>query len=145
MTGSQQKVSHQMWHDSLSIDNSLADQEHKRQLDVISQILYAREANLSSEDVEKLFYDLANDLVLHCFHEEIMMEKIGYPEKASHTKDHHSIFSVLASLGAEVEKDKEGSKEKFFRYISGYIVSHINTHDRALAAFRKQQKELGSD
>lgn len=133
-----------IWHESLSIDGGETDKEHKHHLDVISRILHAKDMKIPRMDVSALFYELTNHLVLHCFHEEILMSKVDYPDRDKHVKEHHSIFEIVATLGASIEKNDEDSEGKFFHYICGYVVNHINTHDRALATFCRDQSQLTS-
>lgn len=120
---------------SLEIGIPTVDAEHREQLDRMARL---QDAILGGGDPEKIADDLESltDYIdAHFTSEQILMREQAYPDFAAHLREHDTAVELLRSLEARVRSGDASASADVVSALKGWLVSHIDRADRALAAF----------
>ena len=73
-------------------------------------------------------------VIFHFDNEEDLMKKIGYADMDSHVKEHRAFNDYATQLIGEFVGGKDIDLEALYSYIVDWLVQHIATVDKKLAA-----------
>ncbi len=128
-----------IWSDLFSVDNELLDDDHKA---MIVRMNHVNEAVLTG-DLAKMQHTLdileqhAKD---HFAREETIMRTSGYDEQEAHRAAHEKLLQEFQTQAARILERKAGSPAEVFKNLKHWILEHIVTMDRRLAAHIARKK-----
>lgn len=120
---------------SLEIGIPSVDAEHREQLD---RMVRLRDAILGGGNPESIADDLESltDYVdAHFTSEQILMREQAYPDYAAHVREHDTAVELLRNLEIRVRSGDATASAEVLTALKGWLVSHIDRADRALAGF----------
>ncbi|HJV35148.1 hemerythrin family protein [Geomonas sp.] len=125
------------WQDSLSIGVLEIDIQHKLLFDKFNAFLAACDAEAENDAIFRLFWFVEAYAVTHFGQEEKLMQEVRYPGIEMHRQRHQEFTSEVARL-KEVLKNEGPSPtviSTMTDFVSGWLVDHISTMDRAIANY----------
>ena len=120
---------------NLDIGIPSVDAEHREQLARMSRL---QEAILAGGDPEAIADDLESltDYIdAHFTSEQILMREQAYPDYAAHLREHDTAIDLLRKLESRVRSGDATASADVLMALKGWLVSHIDRADRALAGF----------
>ncbi len=119
-----------IWNEGLSVGIERIDDDHKKIINVLEQVINAIENDCSIEQIENTFSDLENYVVQHFSYEESFMAQIGYEHLEEHKKSHQKFIRKIASLKEQLlTQDIREIAESISFYLRHWIVNHIIDED----------------
>lgn len=128
---------HIPWHDSYKVGIETIDNQH-RHLFEIADVLYGvitSGKEPSKAVVKKLLDQLAEYVVMHFSHEEVLMNDTHYPASGGHKKAHILFTDAVKKVIADFSNGKTIDLEELYAFISDWLVEHIILVDRSLGAY----------
>jgi hemerythrin len=93
-----------VWREQMSVHNRLIDKEHKYLIDQIN----ALEVAINSKDNHDILIEILNHLMdytkTHFEHEEVIQQKIDYPEIAKHKEEHHRLIKEFTAIKVKLDE-----------------------------------------
>jgi hemerythrin len=118
------------------------DEEHRRILAIINQMIEHPEALEGSESVSDILVQLTKYASEHFDHEERMLEEHGFPDLAAQRKEHHDFRRKIASYCLNVmnERDRQGNApEDLLRFLKRWWNDHILSSDMKYRPYFEQR------
>lgn len=132
------------WNKTLSTGILWQDSQHKELFKRIDSLLDAMHAGLGKEEVKRLFRFLDEYFVIHFEAEERAMNSAGYPDMLAHLAEHTRFIDDIAELKKRcVAGITTALILKTQREVQDWLVNHIGTTDKAMAAFILKSGRLG--
>lgn len=124
--------------ESLYTGNELIDGEHKELIDRVNKLVESCETGKEKVTAVKTLDFLMDYTEFHFADEEKLQEKEGYDKLAQHKEQHDGFKESVEELRQMLEEE-EGPTDAFVeavnKNISQWLVNHIQTWDKAVAAF----------
>jgi hemerythrin-like metal-binding protein len=117
------------WDQSLDIDVSAMNDEHKQILDAMNRIHDATEAGRTGEEINRLVARLGAICVAHFKDEEAYMASIGYPGLTNHKFVHVRLLERYADHAAQIKAAGGCADHSFFHFLRHWLTSHIKGID----------------
>ncbi|MBI5093979.1 MAG: hemerythrin family protein [Candidatus Hydrogenedentes bacterium] len=125
------------WSDSLCVDESLIDEQHKTWIQKLNDVSVAIEAHQGPTRIAEALEFLNEYTSFHFSTEERYMAKYAYPDSAEHLKKHADLKKALADL--ELEYEEEGATHLLAQSIDffavNWLVNHITETDVKLGVY----------
>ncbi len=118
------------WGDKFSVGISMIDEGHKKLIDILNKIIYAKEHSDNKEELEEVLEEMTKFALEHFETEEAYMKEFNYPDYKYHSKEHYHFFTrTMAYFERVVNGDYHISNE-LIEYLKQWIVHHIQGSDR---------------
>ena len=92
------------WDDSLSVGSTLMDDHHKRLFDIFNRIHEAMKAGRGGEVIQGILRELIDYTRYHFDEEEVMLQRIGYPQLDMHKGLHRKFVAELEGYEKEIDE-----------------------------------------
>lgn len=112
------------------------DGEHSFQITLL-RVLKKAAGRADKKEALELIGQLDDLTNMHFLFEETLMIRRGYPEHEAHRREHGRLIEELRRLRQAVASLQEETSLKEAAEIERWLLHHIQTFDRALAAFIK--------
>lgn len=119
-----------VWHKGYESGNAAVDQEHKQLFTWINRLFEAEMAKLPREEIQLIISGLLGDVADHFSHEELILEKSGYPDWESHRDLHWSLVAKASDLAALYKEGRIGLAEMFHFLAEEVVAGHMLQEDR---------------
>ena len=123
------------WKDEYSVGINSIDQQHKKLINLINQLQTAVKYSTGEEFEREALDELVSYTKTHFTYEEGMMEQNGYPDFESHKAQHVKMINKVEEVLAEYEKDSDTAMEHALKYLSDWLINHINGTDKEYSQF----------
>lgn len=118
------------------------DNEHMELIRLMNVVYSSVEAKKSFPEIQKQLKALGSYTVKHFQDEEAYMEKVKFPGLNTHKIIHQKLLEQFGEYSQEFEKTKI-LNEKFFRFLSVWLTSHIMSIDTKYGQHVQSQKKVG--
>ncbi len=118
------------WEDKFSVGISMIDEEHKKLIDILNKIIYAKEHNINSEELKEVLRVMTDYSVTHFTTEEAYMKAFNYPEYQSHKEEHMDFSTKIISYTYKMIKGNYQFASELSEYIEQWLVKHIQVTDK---------------
>lgn len=134
------------WREQMSLDYMPLDEEHRAFLDVVNHSLtVSRVADFN--EMEQVF-NACYDYVRHHFsREEDIMERINFPDMATHVQAHRTFIKNISEFRQRYEqaatkeiKQKEAIKTADF--LSLWFIGHVLSRDKLMKPYLVRLRNL---
>ncbi|MHB9291367.1 putative hemerythrin [Hollandina sp. SP2] len=135
-----------VWEDRYSVGIPSIDEQHKELL-VLTNKLYdaCRDGEEKAREYFKEVIRNAVDYVqFHFTSEERLMERISYPELATHKVQHTSFVKQVLEEVKHFESGKSFVPNTFVRFLRDWILTHIAMSDKKYAEYIHSLKKQGT-
>ncbi len=118
------------WEYKNSVDVSIIDEEHKRLINIINNVIVAKQHRNNQKELIEILNEMVEYANTHFKTEERYMIKFKYPEYHYH-KEEHLDFSIktLAYESRVVSGDHHVAIE-ILEYLKSWLVEHIQRSDK---------------
>lgn len=133
--------------EKMSVGIELIDNQHKKLIDLINNIMLAIQNQRQIENIENFIEDAVNYAQYHFATEENLFHELDLSEDdiKRHKKEHQDFIDKVNNLYLNLKKDKsiknshgiEMSTE-LFNFLSNWLIHHIMLEDKHLLLDRKE-------
>jgi methyl-accepting chemotaxis protein len=118
------------WNDSLCTGIKLIDNQHKRLIDLINQLVMCMKDGGDRMVLASVVDELVNYTVTHFRDEEEMMKKYNYPDFAAHKKLHDEFVAKVADFTGKLKAGDRLPPADIYRFLNSWLIGHIEKQDR---------------
>ncbi len=131
------------WRDEYLIHELEVDNEHKHLFAIAQQAFQIVEPSKKREKVKQIIHELSHYTHEHFEHEELFMQRIGYPMLDEHKIQHQQIIAEMTLFIHKIPTMKLSQIEKELAlFIDQWIVHHIADADIKIHLWHDQHKGL---
>ncbi len=118
------------WNEGLSLGVKILDDDHKKLLNMINEILSAIGSAEAKGEIEKKFINLERFTKEHCHQEELLLKDCNYIKLDNHVKLHKTFNSALVAIKNKFLTSKEPITAKEITIIlADWFSNHIIEED----------------
>lgn len=125
-----------MWTDELSVGIKRFDDDHKRFVRLINQLSLVLEhadenGQIPGEEIDITLHELENYFFGHCFREEQVMAKAGYPGLEEQHEQHQEFITKVRELAFHCQGSTNAKHGlELLQFMYNWLNSHIAVSDR---------------
>lgn len=126
------------WNDTYSVGVSQMDDEHKKILSIINQMVEHPETSERSETISDILGQLTTYAYEHFDHEEKLLEEHGYPDLNSQRVEHRKFRRRIATFCSNIMSDRNRqytAPEDLLEYLMAWWKDHILVSDKKYGVF----------
>ncbi|HHN66370.1 MAG TPA: bacteriohemerythrin [Nitrospirae bacterium] len=123
------------WNDSLSVNISEIDMQHKKLITMINELNDAMGQGKGQEVLGKIIDGLAEYAATHFRTEEKYFDQYGYPDSASHKKTHAEFVNKVSDFKKKFEKGQITLSIEIMNFLSDWLRNHIMKVDKKYSRF----------
>lgn len=133
--------------EKMSVGIELIDNQHKKLLTLISNIIISIQNNNQIEDIEKCIEDVINYTQYHFSAEENLFVELSLDKDdiKQHKKEHQDFINKINGFYEEIKKDKSIKNNhgiemmtELFHFLREWIIYHVMVKDRELLLNNKK-------
>lgn len=117
------------WSDSYTLDNGILDDEHKRVINILNDLLDDADADNSSEIINETLYKLLEHIETHFKHEEEIMSQCNYPRLEQQKKSHQKFHKEVVMFCKSVMTDEKKVVKSLIMLLMKWVTHHISVED----------------
>lgn len=132
------------WDENYSIGEELIDNQHKNLVEEINKFYSDLNTTTGLERVEcfkRMAKEMVNYVKEHFSAEESFMKSHNYPLLSDQQKRHSEFIKRLLNDCKQFENGDNLVPNRFVRYLSDWLLSHIANEDKKIGEFLKKQKQ----
>ncbi|WP_428624049.1 bacteriohemerythrin [Sedimenticola sp.] len=141
------KSSQFAWREELSVGHNAIDRQHQRLLGLVrgleSEVLVNQQAGVAREELQWHLGELVDYALEHFGMEQSLLEKHGYPQATSHSREHLKLSGELLRLQGRL-RDSNASilSAEILAFFRGWVVTHILSSDIQAFTWIKQNSPI---
>jgi len=132
------------WNSNFSIGVSLIDDQHKKLVEILSELVDAQKMGTGAQIIQDIMDRLVDYTVYHFSSEEQLFEEYRYPKAAEHKDEHDEFTSKVKMYQYSCKSGNLILSMKILDYLKDWTISHILGTDKEFAAYLLA-KELSRD
>ncbi|MDR2500393.1 MAG: bacteriohemerythrin [Treponema sp.] len=134
------------WDERYNTGIPLIDEQHKDLLDLTNKLYEACLAGdtAANETFKSAIRSVYDYIKYHFSAEEKLLEKVRYPELASHKKEHEVLVKHVLENVQMYEGGKKFIPNAFVRTMREWILTHIAVNDKHYSEYIKNLKKQGA-
>lgn len=119
------------WSTSLSVGVQALDDDHKKLVAMINELLEGILKNRRHEALTQVLDELVHYTKLHFAHEEALFARTGYPGTATHIQQHRALVKQVADLQARLKAgDTSLLSLDLMKFLKEWLTRHIMEEDK---------------
>jgi len=126
------------WNDSLRVDISVIDQQHRQLIDYINELYRAMKSNQSRSTVGTILGNLIDYTAKHFKTEEDLFDRYGYPETTQHKEIHAKLVEQVLDFQKQFESGASELELPLMEFLKDWLVNHIMKTDKKYAPFLRE-------
>jgi hemerythrin-like metal-binding protein len=123
------------WDDSLSVDVTEIDEDHRRLVDLFNLLVDAVADDEPSAYIDALLKELISCTDWHFKHEERLMLHYNYSELEGHRAEHQDLIDSALQLRRKFDDQDKRLGVDDIEYLSGWLTEHILGYDMKLGFY----------
>lgn len=127
------------WSDKLITGVREADEQHKKLVSLINELYDAMKQGKGKEVIDKALDELVRYAGYHFTTEETLMSKYGYPELASHKREHEAFKAKIKEFLEKKAKGEATLTMEVMTFLKDWLVKHIMGTDKKYGPFLQQK------
>ncbi len=127
------------WQSRYEIGIKEIDDQHKHLVDVINDLIIAKNENKLDEQIGKALKELVAYTQYHFKSEEEFMEKIKYPALPEHRAQHKVLVKQLVKILEDLKDGKIEAGEQLPDILQNWLIKHVFGHDRHIALYLRDE------
>ena len=137
-----------IWRDSMSVSNDSIDHDHRYLVCYLNTVELALQNPKEKEVLFTSLTQLYNYAYEHFMREEIIQQKISYPDINSHRLEHKKLLEELMELKNKMKQDYnteeiEKRYDEIVSFLRHWLVDHVLNTDMLLKPYlSKHPKHL---
>jgi hemerythrin len=118
------------WSDSISVNNSDIDNQHKNLIQLTNDLILNSNAGVNSEIIGETLQKLLKHIKQHFKDEEELLEKCNYPKLEEHKEEHKKFVLKIVQFCKDVLDGKSTVTEEMINFLSGWLLNHTSVNDQ---------------
>lgn len=130
-------IRHIVWDDSFKVDHHLIDSQHKRLFAMVDELynFTLKTQEQQKEDIMMVLQECVKYTVFHFSAEEELMDKINYPAKTSHVKQHTEFKIRVTEAIHDYSRGNKVKIDDLYSFLTEWLVHHVTKVDKALGLY----------
>jgi hemerythrin len=133
------------WDDAYSVGVQLIDDQHKELVRMTNEMAQGSQKGGTEAEIHfmRVIQGAVRYVKTHFTTEEIIMDRLKYPEYLEHKKEHEEF---VAEVLRDVKAFEEGGKLvplEFARFLQKWVLNHIAKSDKKYAFFFDELRKKG--
>ncbi len=124
------------WRQQMAVDHGVIDDDHRRLISIINSF---ERAHATPWDLTAVLEDLRLYATRHFRREERLQREVGFPEAASHHREHERLLARLAEIIDEFQAASRGDIQQVAAHTSqllaDWLIDHIIKNDLKMRPF----------
>lgn len=118
-----------IWNDSYSVGIKEIDQQHKKLVEMINQLIDASGVSVRSETVSDTLTGMTNYAMYHFQTEEDLMREYEYPQYDAHHLAHMGFIRKTAEMAAAAIELEQTVPVELLSFLKDWLINHILKSD----------------
>lgn len=131
-----------IWTDEFSIGNENIDNEHKKLIGIINDLVDLVELNGSRLKFAEILSNMTDYVLIHLKKEEKYIKKIGYPKLKEHIQEHRDYSYKIAMFNVTLLSSNPPDPKDIIEYLEKWWEDHILNFDMD---YENYKNSIGSD
>lgn len=130
-------VKHIIWDENYKVEHHMIDSQHKRLFAMVDEI-YAftqKTQEQQKEDIMMVLQECVKYTIYHFSVEEELMNKIDYPAKTSHIKQHTEFKVRVTEAIHDFSRGNKVNIDDLYTFLTEWLVQHVTKVDKALGHY----------
>ena len=123
------------WNDSLSVNVAEIDKQHQRLIQMINELNDAMRQRKANEILGKVISGLADYTEYHFSAEEKYFDKFGYPEAATHKREHQAFVKQVSDFKDRFDQGQLTLSTNIMFFMGDWLKNHIQGSDKRYGPF----------
>lgn len=119
---------------------SAMDAQHAQLIDMINRLYEAMRSGRASDASGQILTELMDYAHTHFSSEEVLLEKMGYPNLAEHKEVHTKLLQEVADYQRQYQTGKINAFS-LLNFLKNWLMKHIADHDVAYGEFDRLHRE----
>lgn len=139
-----------VWKQQYLIDGGIIDQDHRSLFDIINSVMEIDESRFVIQNLKEPLAKLKMYTIEHFNREEILQQKISYPEYESHKITHSEMIADLDKIIYDFRQRTVSTnfsyadlRKRSFLLLQGWIVGHILKTDAKMIPYIAAARDAG--
>ena len=128
-----------IWNESYSVGVKEMDEQHKKLIEIINQLIEAQDEAVHSEKISDILTNMMDYAFYHFKAEENLMREHQYAEYTSHRKTHMGFIRRTAELSSEAVDFAEHVPSETLLFLKNWLLDHILKTDMQYKDFFKEK------
>ncbi len=125
-----------VWDDAkYSVGVREIDSQHKILVDILNNLYEAMQSGKSNEILGGIILKLVNYTKTHFATEERYFDRFGYPETASHKKEHEKFTDKVLAFKKDFDAGRVTMSVSITSFLKDWLASHIQGIDKKYVSF----------
>lgn len=118
------------WDPIYSVHVRVIDEQHKRFVEVLSQLDDAVREGRVQDELDGIFLELIAYTKVHFSTEEMYFDKFGYEDAAEHKRYHASFIETLERYRSQQQTDPKTLSIALVEYLHDWLAEHVVKADK---------------
>ena len=127
------------WDDALSVGFEEIDNDHKRLVDLLNQLITAVAQGENKQQVHSIIAELISYTNWHFRHEERLMLTYGYPDYQQHKEEHEALKSQAIAFQNSADMENITKVADLTVFLKKWLTGHILKTDIKLGHYLAQK------
>lgn len=123
------------WSDSLSVNVTTFDNEHRKLIDMINDLNDAMKNGKSNDVLGEIISRLIDYTGRHFKSEEQYFAQYGYPNADAHRKEHQELVKKVVDIQERFNSGQMALSIEVMNFLRDWLRSHIKKSDKAYTTF----------
>jgi len=123
------------WSDSYSVNAPGIDAQHQKLFDLINSLHVAMIQGKGKEVLEQILDGLVDYTKVHFAAEELLLEKINYPDLQAHVAEHDAFIRKAYALQTDYRNGKVALTLPVMEFLKDWLLNHILKTDKKYMPF----------
>jgi len=127
-----------IWDSRFSVGNTKIDDEHKKLIGVVNDLIEFVEFKKDREEFAKILSEMTDYCLTHFKKEENYMKKFAYPDFTKHHTLHTDYIYKVAMYNIELSENIPPDPKEIISFLEKWWTSHIMIVDREYEVYKNK-------
>ncbi len=127
------------WKDEYSVNNHILDEQHKKLIGFINDLLAAIKNKKSEEVLDLVVKELSDYTFYHFSFEEDFMKDNQYSALDEHKEHHQDLINQLHEIINQIYGENRDSSFELYTLLNNWLINHILAEDQKYKNYIENQ------
>jgi len=126
------------WHERYRLGDADIDAQHQKLFELVNHFDDVIKMGMAAE-LGLILEDLVTFTILHFRFEEELLQRIGFPQKADHQKQHGELLEQVQELRSQMKAGGHVDARSIVWFLADWLTNHIVREDLAYKPYLPSQ------